>query len=251
MRAVKADESTASAPDTDPTRSVRIKPLGLLATFVVALIGFAGVAAFFMSQDYTSPNYPNGVQVAKSMGTEVVNGQSVPHVSLAFDTYPDSTGTVNGKPIHPSGNPGWPAYGMSNDYQVPAHSLVTVTVRQYDSGEPLNNPWFANVVGTVDGTATVDGQTVTHIDPNAVGHTFTMRSVPGVDANFFLNIPLPAVAGEDQSDDGEYHTVTFSFMAGNAGTYAWNCEFPCGNMVAGFGGVMGAYGFMAGFFHVV
>ena len=79
--------------------------MGLILTFVVAFVAIAGVAVFFISETYTSPNYPNGVQVATSLGTTVVNGQTVPHVALNFDTYPDSTGSVGGKPIHPSGNP--------------------------------------------------------------------------------------------------------------------------------------------------
>jgi hypothetical protein len=158
---------------------------------------------------------------------------------------------VNGTAIHPSGNPAWPAYGPTNEFQVPAHALVTVTVRQYDSGGSLNNPWFAKVYGTVGGVAIVDGKPVRGISPDNVGHTFTVRGAPGVDPNFFLSVPLPAVGGNNQADNGQYHTIVFSFVSGGKGTYAWNCEFPCGQMVASFGGVMGAYGFMSGFIHVV
>jgi hypothetical protein len=255
-------EGSSGRSDDEPTgvSTTKARPMGVVLTFVVAFVAIGGIAVFFMSQTYTSPNYPNGVQVATNLGTTVVNGQSVPHVSLNFDTYPDSTGSVNGKPIHPSGNSDWPAYGMSNNFQVPANSLVTVTVRQYDSGGALNNPWFGNVVGTVDGTATITSpngttQTVTHWDPNNVGHTFTMRGEPGTDPGFFLNVPLPTNAdlpNDDANPDaGQYYTIKFSFLSGSKGTYAWNCEFPCGQMVASFGGVMGAYGFMSGFVHVV
>jgi hypothetical protein len=234
--------------------------MGLILTFVVAFVAIAGVAAFFISETYTSPNYPNGVQVATSLGTTVVNGQSVPHVALKFATYPDSTGTVDGKPVHPSGNSAWPAYGLTNEYQVPAHSLVTMTIRQYDSGGALNNPWFGQVHGTINGTMTVKTpngtvKTVNSWDPNNIGHTFTMRGTPGTDPNFFLSVPLPTNANlpNDNADQdaGQYYQVTFSFMSGSKGTYAWNCEFPCGQMVASFGGVMASYGFMSGFVHVV
>jgi hypothetical protein len=249
-------------PDAGPATAPapKAKPVGVIATFVVALVAIGGVAAFFMSQTYTSPNYPSGVQVATTLPNEIVNGQSVPHVALQFQAYPDSTGTVNGKPVHPSGNPSWPTYGFTNQFQIPAHALVTVTLHQYDSGGSLNNPFFSKVAGTVDGTATVTGpdgktQTVTQWDPNNVGHTFTMRGVPGVDPDFFLNVPLPTNAnlptGSSNQDAGQSYTVTFTFMSGSKGTYAWNCEFPCGSMVASFGGVMSAYGFMSGFVHVV
>ncbi len=229
-------------------RSTRPRALGIIITLGVALIVFVGVGAFFYSETYSSPS---GTEVGKSVGTSVVNGVTMPHVTLQFQTYPDSTGSVNGVPIHPGGNPSWPAYGMTNQFQVPAHALVTVDVRQYDSGGTLNNPWFATVRGTVGGTATVDGKVVKSIDPNNVGHTFTVRGSPGTDPGFFLNVPLPAVGGDNQADNGQYHTVVFSFVSGSKGLYAWNCEFPCGVMLAGFGGPMSAFGFMSGFIHVV
>ena len=150
----------------------KARPVGLIATLAVALALIVGVGVFFYSETYRSPS---GTQVAQSVGTSVVNGVSMPHVTLSFQTYPDSTGSVNGVQIHPSGNPGWPAYGLTNVYQVPAHALVTVNVRQYDSGGSLNNPWFATVRGTVGGTATIDGKVVRAIDPDNVGHTFTVR----------------------------------------------------------------------------
>ena len=45
--------------------------------------------------------------------------------------------------------------------------------------------------------------------------------------------------------------MEFSFVSGKKGLYAWNCEFPCGNSIGGFGAVMSAYGFMSGYVHVV
>ena len=262
MRAVTQIEPTGGPPDAEPTggEAGKARPLGILLTFVVAFVAIAGVAAYFISETYTSPNYPSGVQVATSLGTAQVNGQTLPHVSLAFQTYPDSTLAVDGKPVHPNGNPSWPAYGFTNEFQVPAHALVTVTIRQYDSGGALNNPFFAKVAGTVGNTATITEpsgktQTVSSWDPNNIGHTFTMRSAPGVDSNFFLNVPLPTNSdlptGSSNQDEGDHYTVTFSFISGSKGVYAWNCEFPCGSMVASFGGVMGAYGYMSGFVHVV
>jgi hypothetical protein len=223
-------------------------PLGLVLTIVIALVAFGVVAFLFHTQVYTSPV---GTLVATPAGSVTVNGQTLQHVTLAFNTYPDSTGMVNGQPIHPSGNPGWPAYGPTNQFQVPAHALVTVTVRQYDSGGALNNPFFATVRGTVGNVARVNGKLVHSIDPNNVGHTFTVRGIPGTDPAFFLSVPFPAVPGNNQADNGQYESVVFSFVSGSKGTYAWNCEFPCGVQIAGFGGPMSAYGFMSGFIHVV
>jgi hypothetical protein len=223
-------------------------PLGLILTVVIAAVVLAGVALLFHSSYYTSPS---GTLVATPVGSVTVNGKTLQHVTLAFNTYPDSTGMVNGKPIHPSGNPGWPAYGPTNQFQVPAHALVTVTVRQYDSGGSLNNPFFATVRGTVGNVARVNGKLVHSIDPNNTGHTFTVRGTPGTDPGFFLNVPFPAVPGNNQADNGQYELVTFSFVSGTKGLYGWNCEFPCGVQIAGFGGPMSAFGFMSGFIHVV
>jgi hypothetical protein len=231
-----------------PQDDGRIRPWGLVLTIAVSLVVFVGIGVLFYSLTYKSPS---GTEVAQSAGTARVNGKVVPHVTLRFQTYPDASGFANGVAVHPGGNSAWPAYGLTNVFQVPAHALVTVYARQYDSGGALNNPWFATIRGTVGGTAVVNGKRVTSINPNNVGHTFTVRGIPGVDPGFFLNVPLPAVGGNNQADNGQYNTVVFSFISGSAGTYAWNCEFPCGTMIAGFGGPMGEFGYMSGFIHVV
>lgn len=236
------DEPAESAP------APHARAGGLILTLVVVAATIAGLALFFRSQSYASPS---GIEVAKSVGVATVDGLTMPHVTLSFATYPDASGTVGGVPIHPGGNPSWPAYGMTNQFQVPAHALVTVTVTQFDSGGSLNNPWFATVRGTVGGVMTVDGKTVTSINPDDVAHTFTMRGTPGIDPGFFLNVPLPDVGGTNQSDNGPHHTVVFSFVSGSKGLYAWNCEYPCGTGVAGFGGPMAIFGYMSGFVHVV
>ncbi len=242
----EAPEQPAESATTGP-RS-RWRPVVLVVTVAIAVLFVGGVAVGFHEQRYTPPT---GTQIAQSLGTSTVDGVSMPHVKLYFQTYPDSSGSVKGVPIHPGGNSGWPAYAPSNEFQVPAHSLVTVDVRQYDSGGVINNPYFASVHGTVGGVATVNGKVVRAIDPNNVGHTFTMRATPGTDPGFFLSVPFPAVPGDNQSDSGKYETIQFSFVSGSKGLYAWNCEFPCGSMIAGFGGVMSAYGYMSGFVHVV
>ena len=135
-----------------------------------------------------------------------------------------------------------------------------MTIRQYDSGGSLNNPWFAKVSGTVGGTATFtspDGKTET-TQPHRPGQRrphLHHAQRPGGRRGFFLSVPLPTndnlPNNQTDPDAGQYYTVKFSFMSGTKGVYAWNCEFPCGQMVASFGGVMGAYGFMSGFVHVV
>lgn len=237
-------ENTAARPDSPS--GFRIG--GLALTIALMLVVIVGVGLFFWSQNYRSPS---GVEVAKSVGTATVHGVTMKHVVLYFNTYPDASGSVNGVPIHPGGNPGWPTYGMTNIYQVPAHALVTVHVKQYDSGGSLNDPWFAKVRGTVGGVATFDGKVRKSINPNDVGHTWTVRGTPGTDPGFFVNVPLPLVAGNNQTDNGQHHTIVFSFISGSKGLYGWNCEFPCGTGLDSFGGPMQSLGYMSGFLRVV
>jgi len=233
---------------SDVDGSTPPKPLGIAITFVAVIVLVVVVGLLLSMQGYHAPM---GTELARPVGTAVVDGVRVPHVSLTMATFPDAAGTSHGVDVHPGGNPSWPTYGFTNQFQVPAHAMVTVTITQYDSGGSLNNPWFATVQGTIGNVAVIDGHAVHSIDPNATAHTFTVRGVAGVDPGFFLNVPLPAVGGNDQSDNGPHHTVVFSFVSGSKGLYAWNCEYPCGTGVAGFGGPMGTFGYMSGFIHVV
>lgn len=246
--------------------------LGASGAVLLGAVVIGAIGVGFSAQAYSSPA---GVLKASALGTDSTCGKSLPHVSLTFAAYADASGTNDaGKPVHPGGNPSWPSYGPTNIFQAPAGSCVTVHIAQYDSGGTLNNPVFAKVQGTIGGTETVvssgksisgcdgtspltyDGKPISAIEPCDVGHTFSIRGLPGVAPGFFVNAPLPLAgnaAGDDVGDTAQYphQTVTFSFIAGPKGTYAWNCEFPCGLSVASFGAVMGAYGYMSGYLHVV
>jgi hypothetical protein len=152
-------------------------------------------------------------------------------------------------------HPDWVSYGPKSNFQVPAHSLVTITIDQYDGGESLNNSFFAKPRGTIGGTETVDGKTVSRVNPDTVGHTFTIHAAPTNQDPLFVSVPLPAVADDapamPHSDYPAPHVVTFSFITGGKGEYVWNCEFPCGDgTYAKFGGPMSTRGFMSGTFTV-
>jgi len=245
-RSRRPDAGQLSQPDEDGGHH-RGTARGLILTFAVVIALTAGVGVLLSRQTYRAPS---GTQVARRLGTATVDGVSMPHVLLHFATYPSASGTADGVPIHPEGHSTWPAYGPTPYFEVPAHALVTVDVRQYDGGATITNPWFATVRGTVGDVMTVDGRMVHAIDPHQVAHTFTVQALPGGDRRFFLNVPLPDV-GNHYSDHGTYRSVVFSFVSGPKGMYAWNCEFPCGQMVAGNGGSMGTLGYMSGYLHVV
>ncbi len=171
------------------------------------------------------------------------------HVYLHLSTYPDSLAGEHGE--DGGAEPDWVSYGPTTTLSVPRYSLVTVTISQYDGGEAITNPWFARVHGTVDGTETVDGETVSQVDPETIGHTFTIHAAPTAQDALFVSAPLPAVPDDAPMAPGSDYPkpieVTFSFRTKGPGVYVWNCEFPCGDgTYAKFGGPMSERGYMSG-----
>ena len=182
------------------------------------------------------------------------------HCSLTIDSFPDSLEGMHGKGGGP--HPDWVSY--SNDNLVAkAGSVITMTIRQYDSGGSLNNKaFFGRVWGTMGGTAqymipTEKGdstpvQTLSSVDPTNIGHTFTLRGVPGNGSPLFVSVPLPASPSTNSETVGDATygspvVVTFSFKVGTPGVYQWNCEFPCGGSREGqFGYAMSSFGYMSG-----
>ena len=244
------------------------RTIGAVLTLVVGTAILVGIGLGFGAQKYQATA---GTQGATPDGTIVYQGQTMQHVVLTLNSWNSSCGMFNPTtnsylapsqetstntagyvPIHHSCNATWPAYGPSNEFSVPAHAYVTVKWNQYDSGGQLNNNYFAYPHGIV-GSELVNGKPVTHVPFDAVAHTFTLRPLPGVDPGYLVSV---ASQVQDASNPGngannaKPSTVQFSFISGNKGLYAWNCEFPCGNGIAGFGGVMSSYGFMSGYVHV-
>jgi hypothetical protein len=173
--------------------------------------------------------------------------------SVTLSTFPDSLEGAHGPTGGP--HPDWVTYSNDN-VDVPANTTIDVTIDQYDSGGPPNNPFFTNVVGTNGGYDTVNGKVTRHV--SQMGHTFTLRGIPGNGKTLFVSVPLPANNGEEtpiHEGTGEYAkpvVVKFSFTTGGPTVYEFNCEFPCGNSREGegFGGAMSSYGYMSGTFTV-
>jgi hypothetical protein len=142
-------------------------------------------------------------------------------------------------PVKPGGPAkSWPAYIATSLTTLPANSVVTVTIRNFDLGDdslPAGSPML-RVQGTTDGAATMDGKAYTSLDAQHVAHTFT---VPQLD----LNVPISGDAVGDASDV----TVTFSFRTpAKPGTYTFQCYVPCGTGASGFEGPMAMPGYMQG-----
>lgn len=221
----------------------------LIGLVVTVLLGGAFVSALgLVLHQSLSPAVAVRVEAAATPSPSEQH-----HVFVHLDTYPDSMAGEHGKNGGP--NPDWVSYGPSTNVSVPAHSLVTITISQYDSGDRITNPWFAKVHGTVGGTETINGKPVTQIDPLHVGHTFTLHAAPTAQDPLFVSAPLPALPDSAKPVAGSLYPkpiqVTFSFYTKGPGKYVWNCEFPCGDgYYAGFGGPMSTRGYMSGTFTV-
>ena len=190
--------------------------------------------------------------VATTAGTMDTPQGNLPHATLAISVYPDSLAGTHGK--NGGAHPDYVTYGPVTNYEVPAHSVITMTVTNYDSGGSLNNDYFSHVRGTIDGTASLNGETFSHISKDAVGHTFTIHGLATGQDELFVSVPMKAVDDADVPETG-YTTkpmvTTFTFITGGPGDYVWNCEYPCGDgTIANFGHVMSTMGYMSGHFTV-
>lgn len=231
-------------------------------TIVTVVVGILVVAGSVVALSWAQQE-PAFLE-AKVSGTAETPQGTLPHAQLELSIipqtsaqYPGPDGPVNSL-IEANGvtqEEGWPFYWPSTSLKVPAHSLVTVKVKQYDTaGTPWNDFW-AEVHGTVDGTATYNGKAMTGIKPAEVAHTFTIHQVPeSGQPTVFLSIPMKGVAANAKNEANglpKPEIIEFSFITGEPGEYVWNCEDPCGDSYRSFGGVMQARGWMSGKISVV
>lgn len=141
----------------------------------------------------------------------------------------------------------------STVWTLPAHSLVHVTVYQFDGRSGLRNPFLAQARGIVGGSFTVDGKSMSTINPDDASHTFAIPQLGVI-------VPLKGVA-DDAKNPCDYApcamsaahiTITFTFRTGKRGRFRWQCFVPCAaGFYYGFGGPMQTIGYMDGFVNVV
>lgn len=158
-------------------------------------------------------------------------------------------------------NPDWVSYFVRDSskhwrhttiWSLPAHTLVHVTIYQFDGNSGLRNPFMAKVRGTIGNTMQVNGQTMNVLDPDLASHTFAVPQLG-------LIVPLKGVAdnAKNQCEYGPcslstaHQTITFTFRTPSPGRYRWQCFVPCAaGFLAGFGGPMQTLGYMDGFLNV-
>ena len=138
-------------------------------------------------------------------------------------------------------------------YVLPANSVVTVTVYNYDGQSGLRNPFISQAQGIGGGTFTLNGRPTKAIGPDTASHIFAIPQL-GVSVPIY-GVPDDAknqCANAPCSLSTAHSTTTFTFHTGKAGLYRWQCFVPCAaGYIAGWGGPMQTVGYMDGFIKVV
>jgi hypothetical protein len=137
-------------------------------------------------------------------------------------------------------------------YDLPAHTLVHVTIFNYDSQTGLRNEFISQSQGTVGGGFVLDGKPTQTIAPPTASHVFAIPqiglSVPIYGISATAKNPCsnaPCTLSEDHS------TTSFTFRTPGRGLYRWQCFVPCAaGFIQGWGGPMQTVGYMDGFIKV-
>jgi hypothetical protein len=222
----------------------------VLATLAV-LIAFVGIYFIFILEEAPA-----------AISAVVKNGQA--YLTLQTD------GSWGNHPY-----PDWVTY-MAKDasgqwkhttiWDVPPHTIVHVTLYQFDSQTGLRNNFLGQVRGTVgnvarytdtgtsSGLPKYDDTALSVLNPNFAAHTFTAPdlnlSVPLLGIS--NNAPANAICAVGPCGMNFAHTViTFSFKSPGKGNYRWQCIVPCAfAFLDGFGGPMQTIGYMDGWIQV-
>lgn len=227
-------------------RVIRVTPLAqrVLAIVVVAAV-VSGLIAVYITALMSSP---------KAVASPTSGGKER-SVRLTLQT----VGAIGPRF---GGNPDWVSYMVkdrsdqwlhSTVFKLPAHTLVHVTIYQFDTSTGLRNPFLARPQGTIGNVMHVDGKRYEVIDPDATSHTFAVPQLG-------LTVPLPGVADNAKNQctaapctlAHAHRKITFSFRTGAPGRLRWQCFVPCAaGFITGFGGPMQRLGYMDGYLDVV
>jgi hypothetical protein len=138
-------------------------------------------------------------------------------------------------------------------FELPANTVVHVTIYQFDGQSGLRNAFLSQASGTVGGNMLINGKPAQAIDPDTASHVFAIPAIG-------LSVPLEGISDNAKNPcanapcplSTDHFTVQFSFRTPGKGLYRWQCFVPCAaGFIAGFGGPMQTVGYMDGFIHVV
>jgi hypothetical protein len=210
--------------------------IGLGTVVVCALIGlYIGLYLTSVPGSATAAPASTGVQLY--LGTVPAAALDDPHNTWVsyYSVSPNSTG-----------------WRHVTTFNLPAHTLVHVTIYNYDGQSGLRNPFISQSQGTIGGGFTLNGKPVQSIGPDTASHIFSIPQmgvlvpvygVPDDAKNPCSNAPC--------SLSYSHSTTTFTFRTGNPGLYRWQCFVPCAaGYIYGWGGPMQTVGYMDGFIKV-
>ncbi|MGI8507599.1 MAG: hypothetical protein ACR2MK_12525 [Solirubrobacteraceae bacterium] len=138
-------------------------------------------------------------------------------------------------------------------YQLPAHTLVHVTIYNFDSQTGLRNEFISQATGTVGANFTLDGKPTQAIGPTTASHVFAIPQ-------FGVSVPLQGITATAKNPCSNapcalsfsHTTTSFEFRTPGPGLYRWQCFVPCAaGFIEGWGGPMQTVGYMDGFIKVV
>lgn len=125
------------------------------------------------------------------------------------------------------------------NFTVPSHTLVVISITNYDDGTNQVPAALGLVTGTIGGTESVSAggsasaHSVTSVPLTGLAHTFSVGSIG-------LNAPIPSA-----TDPSTPSVTSFVLMFNQSGTLVWYCQAPCDPMS------MMMMGFMSGVITVV
>ncbi|MGE5333877.1 MAG: hypothetical protein ACM3N4_04190 [Nitrososphaerota archaeon] len=240
-----------------------------LGALVTVIVGLAVVVAVLVTLSETA-RIPK-LLAAPSDGTMNIDGANLKHVTLHLQTFPQSPyedpdwvkqnypdGMDNGVAIPPPGdNQDWVTYWPTTTFQVPAHSVVTVIIENYDGKSTLLNDFYNKPQGTFNNQVIVDGQAMNQVKSEDASHTFTIHSIPSSQQDWlYVSVPVTGVDDSAPLDPAGLMPLKpvvteFTFETKGPGQYIWQCFDPCGSGFNGFGGPMSTKGYMSGTIDVV
>jgi hypothetical protein len=150
-------------------------------------------------------------------------------------------------------SPDLKSWKHATTYLLPAHTLVHVTIYQFDSQTGLRNEFLGEATGVTGGKFLLNGKPTSAIDPTTASHVFAIQA-------FDVSVPLYGIpstaknpcANAPCSMSNDHETIQFSFMTPGPGLYRWQCYVPCAaGFIEGFGGPMQTVGYMDGYIKVV
>jgi hypothetical protein len=156
---------------------------------------------------------------ATPAGTMQTPKGELPHATLELEILPNTSaqypGPAGGANVLIENNgveqdEGWPFYWPSTSIKLPAHTAVTVTIKQYDGSSPPWNPYWAQVHGTVGGTATFNGKELAEIDSQRSRAHVHDPSVPAVGPGELLPQRADARRSRQRQERGQW-------LSGSAG----------------------------------